>query len=133
MGEGFLHMKWIQIIIQIFILYGFSFIGEMIHRTLHLLIPGNVLGLLLLLLCLSLKLFKLDWIEQGAGFLIAFLPLLFVPAMIGIMNYPSLLSKQGVLLFFIVFISTIMTVVAAGHASQLLEKSRQKRKDEQKA
>ncbi|KYD33745.1 MULTISPECIES: CidA/LrgA family protein [Geobacillus] len=126
-------MKWIQIIIQIFILYGFSFIGEMIHRTLHLLIPGNVLGLLLLLLCLSLKLFKLDWIEQGAGFLIAFLPLLFVPAMIGIMNYPSLLSKQGVLLFFIVFISTIMTVVAAGHASQLLEKSRQKRKDEQKA
>lgn len=126
-------MKWIQIIIQIFILYGFSFIGEMIHRTLHLLIPGNVLGLLLLLLCLSLKLFKLDWIEQGAGFLIAFLPLLFVPAMIGIMNYPSLLSKQGVLLFFIVFISTIMTVVVAGHASQLLEKSRQKRKDEQKA
>ncbi|MED1420501.1 CidA/LrgA family holin-like protein [Bacillus smithii] len=126
-------MKWIQIIVQIFILYGFSFIGEMIHRTLHLLIPGNVLGLLLLLLCLSLKLFKLDWIEQGAGFLIAFLPLLFVPAMIGIMNYPSLLSKQGVLLFFIVFISTIMTVVAAGHASQLLEKSRQKRKDEQKA
>jgi holin-like protein len=133
MGEGFLRMKWIQIIVQIFILYGFSFIGEMIHRTLHLLIPGNVLGLLLLLLCLSLKLFKLDWIEQGAGFLIAFLPLLFVPAMIGIMNYPSLLSKQGVLLFFIVFISTIMTVVAAGHASQLLEKSRQKRKDEQKA
>ncbi|MED4268783.1 CidA/LrgA family holin-like protein [Geobacillus stearothermophilus] len=126
-------MKWIQIIIQIFILYGFSFIGEMIHRTLHLLIPGNVLGLLLLLLCLSLKLFKLDWIEQGAGFLIAFMPLLFVPATIGIMNYPSLLSKQGVLLFFIVFISTIMTVVAAGHASQLLEKSRQKRKDEQKA
>lgn len=126
-------MKWIQIIIQIFILYGFSFIGEMIHRTLHLLIPGNVLGLLLLLLCLSLKLFKLDWIEQGAGFLIEFLPLLLVPAMIGIMNYPSLLSKQGVLLFFIVFISTIMTVVAAGHASQLLEKSRQKRKDEQKA
>ncbi|MEJ9212514.1 CidA/LrgA family holin-like protein [Bacillus smithii] len=126
-------MKWIQIIIQIFILYGFSFIGEMIHRALHLLIPGNVLGLLLLLLCLSLKLFKLDWIEQGAGFLIAFLPLLFVPAMIGIMNYPSLLSKQGILLFFIVFISTIMTVVAAGHASQLLEKSGQKRKDEQKA
>ncbi|MBE3570445.1 MAG: CidA/LrgA family holin-like protein [Bacillales bacterium] len=125
-------MKWIKIIIQIFILYGFSFIGEIIHRTLHLLIPGNVLGLLLLLLCLSLKLFKLDWIEQGAGFLIAFLPLLFVPAMIGIMNYPSLLSEQGVLLFFIVFISTIMTVIAAGHASQLLEKSRQKRKDEQK-
>jgi holin-like protein len=126
-------MKWIKIMIQIFILYEFSFVGEIIHRTLHLLIPGNVLGLLLLLLCLSFKLFKLDWIEQGAGFLLAFLPLLFVPSMIGIMNYPSLLSKQGALLFFIVIISTIMTVVAAGHASQLLEKSRQKRKDEQKA
>lgn len=85
------------------------------------------------LLCLSLKLFKLDWIEQGAGFLIAFLPLLFVPSMVGIMNYPTLLSKQGILLFIIIVISTVITATVAGHASQLLEKGKRKRKDEQQA
>jgi len=126
-------MKWIKIVAQIFILYAFSFIGEMIHRALHLQIPGNVLGLLLLLLCLSLKLFKLDWIEEGAGFLLAFLPLLFVPSMVGIMNYPTLLSKQGILLFIIIVISTVITIIVAGHASQLLEKGKRKRKDEQQA
>ena len=77
-------MNIIRIIIQIAILYVFLLIGNVAHTYLHIPLPGSIIGLLLLFLALSQKIFSVKWIEQGASFLLAFLPLLFVPTLVGI-------------------------------------------------
>ncbi|WP_406687969.1 CidA/LrgA family protein [Rossellomorea vietnamensis] len=120
-------MKIIRIIIQIGILYAFSFIGGAVEHLLHLPIPGSIIGLILLLACLSLKVVPVIIVEDGASFLLAILPLLFIPAMTGVMNYPALLSGTGAMLFLIVVVSTVVTMAASGFASQHLEKRSERR------
>ncbi|MGG1572836.1 CidA/LrgA family holin-like protein [Fictibacillus sp. NRS-1165] len=125
-------MKAIRIILQIVILSAFSMLGEAVHHFFHLPIPGSIIGLILLLTGLSIKMVPVKLIEDGAGFLLSFLPLLFIPAMAGVINYPSLFSGNGALLMLIVVLSTIVTMVAAGIASQWLEQKAAKRKEKKK-
>lgn len=125
-------MKGLQIIYQIAILYAFTWIGNFIHHILPAPIPGSIIGLILLLICLSFKIIPIKIIENGASFLLAYLPLLFIPAMIGIMNYPSLFSSSGAILCLIGVVSTIVTMLVSGAASQFLEKRTMKRKENKK-
>ena len=65
--------------------------------------------------------------------MLSFLPLLFIPAMTGVINYPSLFSASGAALFLIIVLSTIVTMIAAGYASQLLEHKANQRKEKRSA
>ena len=123
-------MKILTILLQICILYIFSFIGTTIHNFFHLVIPGSIIGLLLLFICLCMKIIPLKWIENGAGFLLSILILFFIPPAVGIMNYPSLLSIHGALLTIAVLLSTLFSIAIAGTVGQFFEKKGQKRKDD---
>ena len=124
-------MKFLIIVLQICILYIFSFIGNAIQNLFQLAIPGSIIALILLFICLCLKIIPVKLIEQGAGFLLSILTLFFIPATVGIMNYPSLLSLRGVMFFIVILLSTVITIAIAGTTSQFFEKKAQKRKDEQ--
>ena len=123
-------MKILTIVLQICILYIFSFIGTFVQNLFHLAIPGSIIALLLLFICLCLKIVPEKWIENGAVFLLSILMLLFIPTTVGLMNYPSLLSIHGVLLVVAILVSTIISIAISGTASQFFEKKAQKRKDD---
>ncbi|KAB2329403.1 CidA/LrgA family holin-like protein [Cytobacillus depressus] len=117
-------MKFLITFLQICILYVFSFIGNAIHNLFHLGIPGSIIALILLFICLCLKIIPIKFIEHGAGFLLGLLSLFYIPATVGIMNYPSLLSLHGLLLVLVVLLSTVISIAIAGKSSQFLEKER---------
>ncbi|MEC1461353.1 CidA/LrgA family holin-like protein [Bacillus spizizenii] len=123
-------MKVIRIMLQVLILYVFFMIGEAIQHLFHLPVSGSIVGLVLLLICL--RIVPVSIIQDGAGFLLSFLPLLFIPAMTGVMKYPSLISFNGLTLLITIVLSTIVTIIAAGFASQLLEKKAKKREEKEK-
>lgn len=123
-------MKLLTICLQVFILYIFSYIGKVITNTFQLIIPGSIVGLILLFICLCLNIIPEKVIENGASFLLSILILLFIPTAVGIMNYPSLLSVEGLLLFATVLISTGITIGITGKTNQFFEKRSKKRKDE---
>jgi len=125
-------MNIIRIIVQIAILFGFSFLGNLVHTYLHIPLPGSIIGLLLLFLGLSLNIFSVKWIKQGAGFLLAFLPLLFVPTLVGIIKYPELFTGKGVLILLVVVISTIITMIAAGKSSEVVGNKTKEREQKKK-
>jgi holin-like protein len=123
-------MKILAIVLQIGLLYLFSFIGTFIQNMFNLVIPGSIIGLLLLFICLCLKIVPVKWIENGSVFLLGILMLLFIPTTVGLMNYPSLLSIHGALLVVAILVSTIISIAIAGTAIQFFEKKAQKRKDD---
>lgn len=125
-------MKIIRIIIQIALLYAVCFIGEVLHNLLLIPLPGSIIGLILLFIGLSFKIIPIKWVEDGAGFILAYLPLFFIPATVGVINYPSLISWGGASLVVVVVISTIITMIAAGTMSQSLEKQRLKGMEKKK-
>ena len=123
-------MRFINIFLQVGVLYIFSFVGNVIQNFFHLIIPGSIIGLLLLFICLCLKIIPVMFIKSGADFLLSILMLFFIPTTVGIMNYPFLLSIHGALLIVAVLLSTIVSIAITGMAGQFLEKKAQKRKDD---
>jgi putative effector of murein hydrolase LrgA (UPF0299 family) len=88
--------------------------GEGLQRALGLPVPGPVIGLVLLFLCLVLR----GRLQPGAapvretplgvlaGFLLAHLSLLFVPAGVGIIGQWEVVSRHGLGLFVALIVST---------------------------
>src|SRR5690625_4915146 len=113
-------VKAINIIFQIGILYVLYIIGEWIADIFNLLIPGSVIGMILLLGLLFIRGLKLEWIEEGAGFMVRHLTFFFIPATVGIMQYYDIFAGKGFMLVIIVLISTILVMVVSGLMGQLL-------------
>lgn len=122
-------MKYLVVCLQVLFLFIFYYIGVFVQELIKIPIPASIIGLLLLLVCLKFNVIKVEYINRGAGFLIAFLPLLFIPVCIGIMKYPALFSMKGFIIMSIVFLSTIFTMLIAGKTSQLIENSTNKRRE----
>lgn len=115
-------MNVLRIIVQIGILNIFYYIGVGIVSLLHLPLPASVMGLLLLALSLQFNLIKVAYIQDGAGFLIGVLTLFFIPATVGVVDYPQLWTTTGLLVMLAVTASTLFSIYVTGTLSQVIEK-----------
>ncbi|EJQ48448.1 Holin-like protein CidA [Bacillus mycoides] len=113
-------MKYLTLLLQIGILYLFSLAGVWIREVFHLSMPGSLIGMLILFLLLSTRILPLKWFEIGAEKLIVFLPLFLIPSTTGLMEYGSFLLSKGSIVFFLVVVSTLVTLIISGYVSQLL-------------
>src|SRR5699024_993965 len=111
----------LMIVYQIGILYVLYQAGEWITGTFNLLIPGSVTGMILLIILLFTRLLKVDWIEEGASFMVKHLPFFFIPAFIGLMIYYKIFAGKGLLLLIIVVFSTVLVMVASGLIGELFK------------
>jgi holin-like protein len=120
-------MRAVRIVMQIILLYGFSILGNLIVTLLHIKFPGSIVGLILLWICLYMKWLNVKFVMDGANFLIAFLTLFFIPSTVGIVQYPELLTTNGLLLVFGVIVSTILAFIFTGKLSRTLERYEEQR------
>ena len=123
-------MRIIRICLQIFILWIFYFIGDMVVNLLHIQFPGSIIGLLLLWLALYFKVFNIKYVLDGANFLISFLTLFFIPSTVGIIQYPELLTLKGIILVIAVFISSMFAFVFTGKFAGFIEQKEVKKDGE---
>lgn len=114
-------MTAIRIVLQIVILYLFYYIGVFIVKGTNIPLPPSVVGLLLLFFCLQRKWIKVGIIRDGASFLIAFMTLFFIPPIIGILEYPELLSLEGIILLVSVLLSTLFAIYITSILSKKIE------------
>lgn len=113
---------FLKILKQIFIILIITFLGELISKTLSLPIPGNVLGMLLLLIALLTRVIKPEHIEEVSNYLLNNLAFFFVPASIGIMGCVDVLKGNVTKLLIICFISTCIVLVVTAHTVQFVSK-----------
>ncbi|HDR3889659.1 MULTISPECIES: CidA/LrgA family holin-like protein [Bacillus] len=113
-------MKFLKLLLQVGVLYMFSLVGVWIQEVFHLSMPGSLIGMLILFLLLSTRILPLKWFEIGAEKLIVFLPLFLIPSTTGLMEYGSFLLSKGSIMFFLVVVSTLVTLIISGYVSQLL-------------
>lgn len=112
------YLKVLLIILQIGFLYGLNMVGNLVAVMLKVPIPGSIIGLLILLLGLFFKIIPVTFIQDGAGFILVILPLFFIPSTVGVIQYPELLSLNGVVLILMVMVSTFITMIIVGRVSE---------------
>lgn len=93
---------------QFCIIVVICFIGSFLSTILQLPIPGNVLGLIILLVCLCTGIIKLDKIDLISKFLLDHLAFFFLPAGVGLVASYGLIKNSWPILLVICFISTII-------------------------
>ncbi|WP_087973777.1 CidA/LrgA family protein [Oceanobacillus rekensis] len=109
-----------RILIHIVVLYIIFLIGDWIQQTWNLVVPGSVIGMLIFFVLLLSNVIKIKWIEEGTKIFVNHLTLFFIPATVGVINYFELFSGKGLLIVFIVLLSTAMVMVVSGLVTQWL-------------
>lgn len=124
-------MKFIK---QFDIILAISFIGEIMNYLIPLPVPASIYGLVLMLLCLHFGIVHIDSVKDSGKFLIEIMPLMFIPAAVGLIeSWKTIGSKIGTYLI-ITVLSTIFVMIVAGHTTQAFirfskSKDNQERKD----
>ena len=95
-------------------------VGEKVKKVLGLVLPGNILGLFLLLALLILGVVPLRWVENAARLLLWLLPFLFVPVFVPTISDRELWLVQGRALAGAIILGTVLLWAAVGHLSQFL-------------
>ena len=100
----------------------FQLIGEGLSSWLKLPMPGNVIGMALLLIAMSSGLVKLDWLQEAADLLLRYMAMFFVPAGVGVMLYFDLIGREWLPIIAATLISTFVVMAVTGWTVKLLDK-----------
>ena len=103
---------------QFSIILLFSLAGEALHALLPLPVPASIYGIVLLLACLLAGVVRVDAIREVSSFLIEIMPVMFIPAAVGLMeSFGLLLPSLGAYLA-IMAVSTFAVMAVAGRVTQ---------------
>lgn len=95
-------------------------IGEGIKYFLDFPIPASVYGLCLMMFCLMTKIVKLEAVEDAAVFLIEIMPVMFIPAGVGLLTSVNELKEMLMPVLVITPVSTIVVMAVSGKVTQKL-------------
>lgn len=121
-------MKYLR---QFLIILAISFIGEILKYFLPLPIPASIYGMMILFIGLLTGIIPLEAVKDVGKFLIEIMPVMFIPAGVGLMS--SWVNLKPVLLpvSIITVVSVVTVMIATGRTSQWIIR-REKKKEETK-
>ncbi|MDO6405922.1 CidA/LrgA family protein [Pantoea phytobeneficialis] len=98
--------------LQLVLYVGLFIASDKLVGWLHLPLPANVVGMLLLLVLIITRVIPLRWVKAGANWLLAEMLLFFVPAVVAVVNYSDLLRSEGWRICLVIGISTLLVLAA---------------------
>ena len=118
-------MKYLK---QFLIILAVSLLGEICKIIFPLPIPASIYGMTFMFIFLLTGVIKLEQVKDAGKFLIEIMPVMFIPAGVGLMSSWNVL--QPVLLpVSVITVLTIFTVMAAtGLVSQVIIRNKKKEK-----
>ncbi len=113
-------MKYMK---QFCIILGVTAIGEILKHFISLPIPGSIYGLVLMFILLCTHVIKIDDVKETGEFLIEIMPMMFIPAGVGLLESWSVLQPILLPVSIITVISTFIVMAVTGIVTQLVMKS----------
>ncbi|WP_257281191.1 MULTISPECIES: CidA/LrgA family protein [unclassified Endozoicomonas] len=110
---------------SVIILMACLWAGDLLSVWINHALPGSIIGMLLLAALLGSGLIRLSWVETGAGFIIRWMSLLFVPIGVGVVDQLNLLASSLGALLLTSLLGTVLVMAVSGWLFQWLERTRQ--------
>ncbi|MBJ9978141.1 CidA/LrgA family protein [Pseudomonas sp. S75] len=106
---------WLRFVGEVAVLFVLYLIGGWLVARLGWPIPPGVMGMALLLLLFASGVVQPGALQRGAGWLMAQMLLFFIPALMSLLDYGSLLRSDGWRILLVIALSTlvVMLVTAA--------------------
>ncbi|MED9882041.1 MAG: CidA/LrgA family protein [Blautia sp.] len=117
-------MKYMR---QFGIILGVTCAGELLKYFLPLQIPGSIYGLLLMFVLLLAKVIKVEQVKDVGEFLIEIMPLMFIPAGVGLMASWGELQGFLVPLLVITAATTLIVMFVTGKVTDFMMDRKEKK------
>ena len=122
-------MKYLR---QLLIILIFSFIGEVLHSLIPIQVPASIYGLVLLFIALLTGIIQLPQVKEAAKYLIEIMPLMFLPAGVGLLESWGNLKSILVPVLLLLVASTILVMGVSGKVTQgIIQRSKRKESEKQ--
>ena len=109
---------------QFGIILGVTCAGEVLKYFIPLPIPGSIYGLVLMLALLMTRAIKVEHVKDVGEFMIEIMPLMFIPAAVGLMTAWDKLRPVVVPVIVITFGTTLLVMVVTGIVTEkVIEKT----------
>lgn len=117
-------------LIQLSIILGVSFSGEVLRHFIPLPIPASIYGLILMLILLCTGLLKVSSVKETSSFLLEIMPLLLIPAGAGVVDNWDVIRPVLVPCILLFFVATVIVMAVTGRVTQsIMRLSNRKEED----
>lgn len=103
-----------------------SFLGEILREVIPLPIPASVYGLVLMLVALRTGILKVEQVRDAAEFLIEIMPVMFIPAAVGLMTAWGALKPIWAPVLVITGVTTVIVMAVTGRVTQAMIRRKKK-------
>lgn len=117
-------MKYLK---QFLIIIIISFLGEILKYLIDIPIPASIYGMILMFLALAFKIMKVSQIKEVSAFLIEIMPVMFVPAGVGLIASWDALKPILLQIIVITVITTVLVMGIAGVVTQSIIREERKK------
>ncbi len=119
-------MKYLK---ELAIIFGITMVGEILNELIPLPVPAGVYGLFLLLGLLCAKIVKMEDVAATGNLLLDIMPLMFVPAAVGLIE--KYMELTAILIPFIVIsaVSTLIVMTVTGKTTEMILRGQKKEEE----
>lgn len=104
-----------------------SLLGELLRILIPLPIPASVYGLVLMLVALTTGMLKVHQVKAAADFLIEIMPVMFIPAGVGLLDSWPALRSVWIPVVLITLLTTIIVMAVTGQVAQKIIRKEEKK------
>ena len=116
-------------LIQFLIILAISFAGEVLHIVLPLPVPASIYGMVLLFVLLLTGALKVNQVKDVGKFLIEIMPVMFIPAGVGLISSWGVLRPILVPVSVITVVSLLTVMIASGTITQWVIRKKRKKEE----
>lgn len=98
--------------LQLLLYTGLFIACDHLVSWLHLPLPANIVGMLLLLALIVTRVLPLRWVKAGSRWLLGEMLLFFIPAVVAVVNYGDLLRVDGWRICVVIALSTLLVLAS---------------------
>ena len=120
-------MKYLK---QFLLILAISFLGELLKLLLPFPIPASIYGMLILFVSLMSEIIKLEQVKDTGRFLLEIMPVMFIPAGVGLMTSFATLRSILLPVAVITVVTNVTVMLATGHVSQWIIRRTGKKRHE---
>lgn len=120
-------MKYLK---QFLIILSISFIGEILKAALPLPVPASIYGMAILFVCLVTGVIRLEAVRDTGKFLIEIMPVMFIPAGVGLMAAWGVLQPMLVPVAVITVVVLVAVMAVSGRVSQAIIRHGERKSNE---
>ncbi len=107
-------------IVQFSIILAISLLGELLNRMIPLPVPASIYGMAILFVALCTGAIKLSAVKETGMFLVSIIPMMFIPATVGLLESWEIMQDFVTAIIVISLISTVAVVIATGWITQTI-------------